>query len=380
MNKKQIPLLFLITLIPFLIFSVGRPDFVGGDSYYFLNHVCGEGELGEGDLVRTIFGWVPCNFILIKILLFLLCLSCVFAIALTGNLLYDQNGWMAGLFIFLAPIFFAEFTKFENDQFAFPLIFLAIYFYYKGFFKNSFINRLTAIVLLVFAAQIWGGAVLFFPAFAFGSILFVLSTIPLLIIYWKQLFFTVLPRFPVFDLFGNVWENSLVVGIAYLFLLPLGFNGLSKILLPQMVFFTALLLLNSKFVFLATPFLALGFVGYFNKLDYSKYGKNFKQIFLWLPFFMAISWGFVSLTQPPLDYQWDAVEFALQESERPGITNDWELGYWVLFKGGNTQQFCSPRDFNLSNDVFLTQRDLDSNACTFLKSFNELKVYQCHAR
>ena len=380
MNRQQIALLFLITLIPFTIFSVGRPDFVGGDSYYFLNHVCGEGEMGEGDLIRTIFGWVPCNFVLIKILLFFMCLSCVFAIALTGNLLYDQKGWMAGLFIFLAPVFFSEFTKFENDQFAYPLIFLSIYFYYKGFFRNRFINRLTAIVLLVFAAQIWGGAVLFFPAFAFGSILFILSTIPLLAVYWQKLLFTALPRFPSFDLFGNVWENSLVVGIAYLFLLPLGYWGATKKILPQLVFFTALMLLNSKFIFLLMPFLALGFVGYFNKLDYSKYGKTFKQVFLWMPFFLAISWGLVSLTQPPQPYHWQAIEFALQESGKPGITNDWGLGYWVLFKGGNTQQFGSPKDFNLSHDIFITQRNLDSNTCTFLKSFNEVNVYQCHAR
>jgi len=374
MNKKQIALLFLITLIPFLIFSVGRPDFVGGDSYFFLNHVCGEAELGEGDLVRAIFGWVPCNFILIKILLFLLCLSCVFTIALTGDLFYAKNGWMAGLFIFLAPVFFSEFTKFENDQFAFPLIFLAIYFYYKGFFRNRFINRLTAIVLLVFAAQIWGGAAFFILAFAFGSILFVLTSIPLLAIYWEKLLFNAMPRFPELDLFGRVWENSLVVGIAYLFLLPLGYNGINKMILPQLVFFTALMLLNSKFVFLLTPFLALGFVGYFNKLDYSKYGKNFKQIFIWLPFFMAISWGFVSLTQPPYQYQWEAIEFALQESERPGITNDWDLGYWIYYKGGRTGQVGGPQDFNISKGIILSRKELP---CPVLKEFNELKVYRC---
>lgn len=377
MNKKQIALLIIITLIPFIIFSAGRPDLVGADTYYFLISICGEETLGETDLVRTIFSFLPCNFIFLKILLFFLCLICTITLALTGELLYKKNGWMAGLFIFIAPIFFAEFTKLENDQFTFPLIFLAIYFYYKGFFKNKYANRIISIALLVFSTLIWGGSILFLLAFAFGSVLFLIASIPIIAVFWNKLLSTALPRFPNFDLFGNVWENSLLVGIAYLFLLPLGYNGINRMIFPQIVFFTVLFLLNSKFVLLVTPFLALGFVGYFNKLDFSKYGKNFKQIFIWLPFFMALSWGLVSLEQPPQPHHWEAIDFALQESSKPGITNDWDFGYWILFKGGRTQQFGSPKDFNLSHDVFITRKNFDVNACAELGVFEDVRVYKC---
>ena len=89
---------------------------------------------------------------------------------------------------------------------------------------------------------------------------------------------------------------------------------------------------------------------------------------------MAISWGFVSLTQPPLDYQWEAVEFALQESERPGITNDWDLGHWIYYKGGRTSQIAGPQDFNISKGIILSRKELP---CPVLKEFNELKVYRC---
>jgi len=371
LNNKQIALLFFITLIPFFIFSIGRFDFVGADTYYFLNHVCGEGELNELDLTRTFFDFLPCNFIVLKTMLFFLCFSCVFSIALVGEFFNKKNGWMAGLWLFLSPIFFLEFTKLENDQIAYPFLFLAIYFFYKGFFKNRFCNRLIAVVLVLFATQFWGGSVFFLMAFAFGSLLFALASIPLLVLFWQKLFFTVLPRFPTFE--WIVWENSLIGGIAYVFLLLLGYNGINWFLLPQLVFFTALFLLNSKFVFLVVPFLALGFVNYFEKLDKAKYGVLFKQVFLWLPFFLAVSWGLVSLQQPPQPYHWSAVEFALDASSRPSIVNDWDFGYWVLFKGGRTEQFGAPKDFNASG-IVLTRKQLD---CNLLKQFNDLRVYKC---
>lgn len=371
MGRKHLLLLFLLTLIPFLIF-MARPDFVGGDTYYFLNNICGEGEISDTDLIRTIFGFLPCNFLALKTLLFVLCLTCTITLALTGDLWDKKRGWMAGLFVFLSPIYFLEFTKLENDQFAYPLLFMAIYFFYKGYFKNKFYNHLVALVLILFASQIWGGSIFFLLAFAFGSIIFLITTIPAIVLFWKKLFFTVLPRFPTFE--WLTWENAVGFGIFWLFLLLMGYIGISRILLPQLLFFTALLLFNSKFVFLAIPFLALAFVNYYNKLDKTKYGKTFQQIFLWLPFFLAISWGIVSWTQPPQPYQWEAIDYALEQSPKPGITNDWDFGYWILYKGGRTQQFGASQDFNAGHDIVLTRRELD---CNMLRQFEDLRVYKC---
>lgn len=263
-------LFFALLLVPFIVYFA-RPDFAGVDSYGYLVQVCkNNGIIDETNLFNSALFLFPCNFLAIKATLFLCALFSGFAVIKMATLFSKKNGWRVSYLVFLAPVFVLEFIKFENEQFAYPLLFWSAYFFYLATKKGGKKNFLCSFLLLGFAGMVWRGAIYYLIAFALTkAILFVPIAVAALIpnspIYWTTIL-------------GNAFRTSVVFedapfhSLTYLFALNLGLMGIIflewSLLAPTiMLFFLALA--SAKFSILVVPFLAVGLVKAYDRLEKS---------------------------------------------------------------------------------------------------------------
>lgn len=343
MKKIQIIILFLICLLPFTFYAL-KYGFVESDSYYFMIQICnGEKTFRDTPPISSLaFSLMPCNFAAAKLLLFISLFLSTLIVAKTGEL-FHKNGWLAGAFIFLCPIWISEFFKFEDDQIAYPLLFLAMYSFLKGVKENKKRYQATAIGLALTASLAWKGGVFYILAFTLTFIWGIIIAIPIIVVYFKNLFGAIIPT-------TRVLENFPIVGAFYYNFLLLGWLETKKEYLPQLIFFFALTCINLKFIIHAMPLLAIGVVGVWNNLK--QYSENIKQLFkfrfdadniklflsLMLLFALGSSVIGYSLTiqeKLPTPATWEAIDYAIQKSNETGkpLKNDWSFGYWIMWKG-----------------------------------------------
>lgn len=333
MDRKQILTLVAIIFLPFL-FYFARPNLEGADSYYYLNQVCGNNPVWAENFLQTfIFGILPCSHLTSKLILLFAFGASVFAIAFLGELFDKKEGWLAGVMaVGLGPLLFWEFIKFENDQIAYPMLFWALYFFYKWKMQKNRKDLVISTALLVVAGLIWGGAFYWLLGLS-------LSALPFLPIVAFVLFFQgrdVLS--PLLDT-GSSYETFFLLGIVWLGLLIIGYLHIKKAYAKQMLFATAIMLLNAKYGLIVLPYLAVS-----TSLWMAKRKPFFKETVFLIAIMLAGVWGFLSLGMPPMEYQLDAIDYALEQDNN--ISNDWDLGYWIMSKGGETVSYgSSQRDY-----------------------------------
>jgi hypothetical protein len=94
----------------------------------------------------------------------------------------------------------------------------------------------------------------------------------------------------------------------------------------------------------------------------------------------------ILIFQPPYQTHWDAIDYTKQVSLENDINyfNDWELGYWMEYKGmptpskgggANPKYDSLPKPFVALTYEDLNQCNLDKNY--FIKEGLVLKVYEC---
>lgn len=351
--KEKVFWLLAISAIPFVLYLL-RPNLIGIDSYFFLME----------------FQAVGGSTLLAKFVLFGLLFASVCGIAALGSL-FGKGGWKAGVFCFLSPLLVLEFAKFENDQFAFPLLFWATFFLFKGIKSESIPKTILfegiAVGMVLFAATIWGGSLYYLFAFAFSSIIALMVAIPVLLTFFSELAQHASPFYPI------GFENRPVIGFAFLWVLALGYAGANRLILPALGFFTVLLLLNAKFFLHAVPLLAVGFV----LLLQSKKMQPYAAFLFQLSFILAFAAGVALLFQPPSFEQLDAIDYTISLAQGNQIQNDWELGYWVQWRGGRTENKAGGNhftDFKNQGLVLTKQQDLP---CNPVKEFGYLTLFDC---
>lgn len=368
--------LFLITAVPFA-FYLFKPDIFGSDGYAFLLWTCQGLVLGQGMFNFLIFEAIPCNIIAIKCILFLLCFCSVLAIANLGKLFWN-NGWFAGVLAFTSPIIVYEFFKFENDQFAIPLIFWSVYFFVKGLVYEDEETRLRSSLyaagLLIVAGFIWEAAALMLFAFALGNIFFTFLSIPVFVIAFPKM-----SQVLGFAHWGRVSENTPLIALGWLGFLLLGCVGLIKgnkagwrFTLPAILLFI-IIMFNSKFAILLVPFLSVGLLNAWNTVMQ----KEFKTMIVLLCLFFPFFYGFQSLGMQPTANQWEAIDYAIKESGYEMMQNDWDLGWWVKWHGGVTDNYAGANS-NFKEPVGIVLTRFEELDCPILKDFNGIRVYDCH--
>ena len=361
--------IFVLALIPFTVYAFIRPDLRGFDSYAFLAQSCGQFKVnGTPYLAEIATKALPCNILAIKTALFALFFISLLGIASLGSLFHKEKGWMAALFSFLSPVLFFHATKFENDQFATPILIWATFFFYKARVLKQRRWDFACFLLLCLAALFWEGAIYFLIAFGITSLVLAIPAIASLIAMGREIIGEAMPKVAV--------EAQAGVGIAMVGGLALGFALLPTIMYPQVVIFFLLMVAQLKFAWMIAPLLSVGVLMFYTnkKLESNSIARQVKGVLLMAAIFMVVVWGFALTGHPPHVHHWQAVEFAIQESEEGFVWNDWDMGYWILYKGGTPSQYGGGEQQPFGEGIVITRQE---QQCKMLKEFEEVKVYRC---
>ena len=238
-----------------------------------------------------------------------------------------------------------EFAKFENELFAFPLIFLGIYFLFlkKWYFFVPFLCSLPFWMWIGYFQPMFADGLLELQLFAGLSTLFV------------SVFF-ILPYF----LQRKKW--NLVLGVVF-FVVGLWSSHLTVFLVPLVV-------------------LGIGYtVGNLVPIKWDT--KN-----IILPCVILIVCLNVALfLASPTQNDWNFVDGAitLANDENLPIYNDWSYGHWLRIRGYETFHRSggeNPDYNNLENFVALTTRELGHRGCERNMDFSSwsrsMKVWKCN--
>ena len=357
-------------MVPFAIYAIIRTDLRGFDPYAFLSQSCG-GFVVNGTplLADLVTKAMPCNVLAIKGVLFLLFFASILGIACLGTLFNKEKGWLAGLFSFLSPLLFFEATKFENDAFAIPILIWSMFFFYKARQTRQKKYDVFAFFLVLFAGLFWYGSIYWLIAYSFSSFFFVVPAILAFLWLGVKIVAFAPPN-------NNVVEGYFGSGIAMVAALVFGFALIPAIMWPQTALFVALLVSQIKFAWFIVPILSVGTKLFYanKKLDGGSWSKTVKGIMLTASLCLVVVWGFALIGHPPYQHQWQAVDYAISQSENGFVQNDWDLGYWIYYKGGTPLAYGGGAQPAFGKGIVLTRKEID---CTLLKEFKEMKVYQC---
>jgi len=355
----------------------------GVDSYFYLSSVCGRGfDLSaEPVLTRLVFSVFPCDLFLVKILQFCSVLVAVLAVIHIAKIFHKDNYVLAGLFVFFAPVFLAEFAKFESELFAFPLLFWADYFVLRGLKEGLWKWQALGLFFVLVASGFWQGAVFYLIPFGLMSVLFSPFLLAAILLFKDKMDGNIFVK-------AVLWESSPYIGLTFLGLFLVTFLGLvfePLVFLPGF-FWLVLTCFNAKFAVHAVPFLAVGVLNLYNNKNFNNLDKKFKQpiwetvkivlkisgvvlmvvVFLILAFFWPPTIGQIGLVKEFVDFQEQGYD----------TKNDWGFGYWVRYWGGEPTAWGGGewiQDYNTG--VILTGRDLN---CLILGQANRMFLYDCN--
>ena len=326
------------------------------------------------------FSWLPCNLFILKFVLFLLFFAGVLIIAATGELINKEYGWLAGGFTFLSPILYRTAFKLENDAFALPFMFASVFYFVKFLKQNKRIDFFKSILAGMIGAGFWGAA-LYLP---FG---FALLSVPFIAIAFLTAFFfgkrLLINAFPVESVLESNPTGAIINYVGYFFAV-IGLN--SSILLPSIVFFGGLGLLNPKLSILAIPFFSLLVIESLRFIP-----ENWRKLLPYFVLALAVAWSFNLYFDNPTVGELEITKFAAQQSlhKNLDIYNDWNLGYIVAWFGGKPSGWGGSQDLNqmkgiysdMNNSIVITTQKLD---CTQMKSVShdfgetgKLFAYRC---
>lgn len=364
-------LFFFLLLIPFTVYFL-RPDFVGFDTYGFLLLTCnGNNAAGIEGVPFYLFSILPCNLLALKVILFGLAFAAGCAIIKLSMLFSEKNGWRASYLIFLSPLLVLEFLHLENDQFAFPLLFVSLYLFFKGLKNADRFASLDCFGLLVIAAFFWQGAIFYLIGYTLNVWAIGIVSIPIIFWFRKTILGVIIRTWQVHeDLpFRFHYIYALFPGVAGVFLNPL--------LLPQALFFLTLGTISAKFWILSLPFLVVGMVLILEKAENSsKVGQyDLQKVFIVITVFCIIGISQSVWLNPPTINHVQAIEYAIEE-EGKEIGIDWGLGYLAIFHGADTNSygsFLNQQEF-APGQASVTEHDTN---CAVLREFAEVKVVKC---
>lgn len=378
-TKKQFALLFILCLLPFAFLSI-REHYIGTDSYYFLNHVC-KGKPAEwwstSVLTPSTLDFIPCNPVIINLILFVSLLVSTLGVAHAGKILNERHGWMAAFFLFLSSKWFQGFLSFEDDKLGFPFLFISLYFFVKGTVQKKRRDKVIALILVGVACLFWKGAIIYFLAYALTFIVSAVISIPIIVLRGKEILANLIP----FN--SGVFENKAIIGILFtqfLFLgIIMGFFVLPYALLPQFLFWTIILAFNAKFIIHALPFYAISVMIVYSNLKEKKsmITKYYSLLLVLLVLAVWIPSSFNAINQIPYPEHMELIKEGIQLSKETGkpLKNYWDTGYWVEWLEAEPTQrggYMGEQDYN--NSIAIVWSELD---CKKIKEEEKLKLYEC---
>jgi hypothetical protein len=367
----QILAILLLAATPFTIYATARPDLDGFDSYAFLNQSCrGKTVEHQPPLATALLQAIPCNILIIKAVLATLFAATLLGVASLGTLFHEKHGWLAAAFSFLSPSLLFEAVKLENDQFAIPLLIWACYFFYKARKTKNPRFDIASLALIMAAAGFWYGAIYFLLALALTSLVLIVPGLAALTIYWQQLIGNTLPK-------AGVVESMMGTGLTMIAGLVFAFNSIPKQMLAQAAVFLFLAAMQIKFAWMIVPILSVAMMRLYTTKQH-RLVEQAKPVFLTMSFLLVVAWGFALTGHPPHLHQWQAVDYAIEQSGDGFVWSDWDYGYWVEYRGGTTFQAGGGEQKPHGKGIVLTRGFLqDTSGCTLLETFGDTEVWRC---
>ena len=398
LTLKQITILILLCAVP-LVFTLIRPDLFGTDTYYFYAVACEKVELTSVPIISGyLFTIIPCSMLVFKLISFGLLTLTVLSISFLGSQFSKRFGWLAGVFLFLNSLTILEFARLEDDTFALPILFTAMYLFLLGAKESKSRYQFVALGLVLFSGLIWKGAFTYLIGFALTNTIALIALILVMVFIVKNFIGAVMAYNTNFE----VAENLPILGVAYQLFLLIGLIGVKRYFVIQLALFLFLAFINAKFAIHLTALLALGLVFVTEKMfkriedkpvverrDFL-IKKYFVPIVLIYAFVIAGATGYLILNQFPSDAQMEAVNFAIGQAGDENILNDWSYGYYILAAGGNTGVFGGGWPIYYSyttkdiNPILLTEASNVIDQCKLLRQWKKggfdnatISVYNC---
>lgn len=374
--------------LPSILYLVS-PGFLGYDSYYFLTEVCGGNQIynapTNAPLHDMLLPYLPCNDFLLKAVLVALFGVALLTIYAITRLRYKEHAHMGIVFALVSPVLLYNSFKFENDAFAFPIMFVALYFFLKYLDSNKQkkIFLATSIGFLFISSLFWAGSLYYLIIFSFFEPLLLFITIPMLIVFFGDLLGGILPNFAVNE------NNPLQGVIAFLFfqvfwLVPQTRKVFDFDYKKLTIVLVGVGLLNPKFMVLAVPMISLTITR-----AYSMVGEKKKRMMLLMATIMLLGFslpiGLGSLHPNSMEHEAVQELLVFSEDFNKHYSNDWSYGHMVYFYGGKTNQHSAPGnaltlESNIDNRLVLSRLPFD---CPIVKAYEKdvvegsLTLYNC---
>jgi hypothetical protein len=379
LNKKNVFLILILTILIYVPFFV-RPSFIGADPYYYLNHICLQDSVFQRPIIQSfVFDLLPCDFFVIKLVMLLLVFfGFVFLALIVEHFFVGKGLWGVFLVYGLSPILFYFVFKLENDLVAFPLLVLAILFYFKSVSKPTLLKFLThSVVSLTFLTISGIIRPLNFYFLYIGSVgnPFYLISLIIGLILEPRSWLGLIPNFEIAEMI------PLRAGITILLLIIVWIKPLHK---KEMLIATILILLQGRFMIFLPIVFAPSLI---NSIEHLK--NKIKEKKLEIPiyfmigmyaFFGLLGYGFLTLTYYPSQNTLDLVEQSVIMANDKNVVlyNDWGLGYFVRHQNYDTNYYGSiPHpDYNnlLPPYLAVTKQKLD---CKQLMQKKPYHLYFC---
>jgi len=346
--------LFLFSLFSFVSVFL-RQDLFGDDSYaawLCISH--GQCDwLGFQPLAVFLYQVLPNNLFLFQVIMFGCFFASIIALFLVCEHFFDKKiAFYATLLLTaLSPLMLFEFGKFENEIFAYPLLFFGFYFFLQKDWLKGFL-------FFVLASWFWAGSLYFVVALCFGYWFLIPFVFVSVFLFWDKGLSFLVPTL--------VLESRFLGGFlglfGLIFVVPFFFCKRFKRFWFCFVLLLGLVAFQGKLVMLLMPFLVLSIGQLLVFIQQKQY--DIKNVLV-IVFIFIICWNIVFLQLQPTNNDWKIVNKAveIQKDTNFVIHNDFGFGYWLLFANGNTKWyggFPNPDYNNLQKPfIAVTQEELN---------------------
>ena len=384
----------LITFGSYLYF----PTFLGYDSYFFLDGVCGEGiNYNQATistvppLAKVVFNALSCDVFLIKTLFVGLFTISLLIIYYINRLEHGKDAWMAIPFVLIFPVFILNSLKIENDPLGYPFMFASFYFFFKYLkskhnnlesnlgpvkfigFKKDYTALALSLILIFIATLFWGGSLYYLLYYSLLQPWLLLLTIPLLMFFFAELTQPIIPNFAVDE--NNPFRFvRQVIMFFTIFLLSARIDSIPKKKWLLALPFLIMGLLSSNLLILLTLLIPLLLIHAWKNAEPLTKDWMVRLAFVVSLIYIiqiGISW------HCPYSYEHDLVQEAidLATDQNVILENDWGLGHLVFYYGGLTTKHSGISEITCSDCIVLSYDEFPN--CELLEEEEELKLYNC---
>lgn len=384
MDKNYIYLFLLIIIL--FIPTFLRPDnspVAGADSYYFLNQIFDKTNYDEltTPISNFIFHIMPTDLFLIKLIMLIISICCVYIFYNTLKISYSRNTSFFGAFMLISTVYFSKVLFLLEDD-LFGLLFLLVSLFYIEKFNKSKRNightitettiyLLLSIIYCVLATSIWKFCIFYFLLFLIltnFNKLYLIICIAIIPFSIKLINFII----------PNVMVSENRVGIIGIFTalcfmgLYINFKEMREDLKIPIIIFSALFILNSKMMFVIIPIMIIAVCGIYES---NKYIRNSFIIIQIILFIGTINY---SVFDFPNNSDYQVLKFCKEQELNYNTTLEveWGAGYYAQYNGIDSNYFGHYQEQDYRKKLYYST-SRNAKGCETLKKGSKTTCYYC---